>query len=232
MTSFAFDPEPQKILPIRGIGLMFPLNQIYCVGRNYADHAIEMGFDPSRDAPFFFMKPNYSIFTHQTDLAYPDQTNDLHHEVELVVALGSGGANLTAAQAEEAIYGYAVGLDLTRRDLQAIAKEQSRPWDAGKSFLHSAPCSIIVPKSEVQDVENLKVSLHVNNELRQNGNTNQMIWKIKELIIRLSELFPLYAGDLIYTGTPAGVGPLSIGDKVTADIEGLGELTFSVFRKN
>jgi len=232
MTSFAFNPVPNENLPIRGTDKVFPLNQIYCVGRNYADHAIEMGHDPSREAPFFFMKPNYAIFRNQGKLTYPPCTKDLHHEVELVVALGAGGINLSWQEAEAAIFGYAVGVDLTRRDLQSEAKAQSRPWDAGKAFLHSAPCSQIVAKRDIPDVENLKVSLDVNGECRQNGNTNQMIWKIRELIIRLSELFPLKAGDLIYTGTPAGVGPLSIGDTVNAKIEKLGELTFSVSREN
>jgi len=236
MASFVFDPKPQENLPIKGTDKVFPLNQIYCVGRNYADHAIEMGHDPIREEPFFFMKPNYAILStilsNRAQIAYPRLTADFHHEVELVVALGSGGTKLSLDEAESAIFGYAVGIDLTRRDLQAQAKKHSRPWDAGKGFLHSAPCSLIVPKTNVLNPGNMEISLEVNGELRQKGNTNQMIWKIKELISRLSELYPLYAGDLIYTGTPAGVGPLVIGDKVSAKIEGLGESTLSIIRNN
>ena len=203
------------ILPIHHTSLGFPVNNVYCVGRNYADHAVEMGHDPNREPPFFFMKPRFSVLAGGGELQYPALTEDVHHEVELVLALSSGGQNITQEQASACVYGYAVGLDLTRRDLQTEAKSAGRPWDAGKVFLHSAPCSGIVPMPG-EFLEQGDIQLRVNGEVKQSGNINQIIWKLPEIVSRLSELFPLYPGDLIFTGTPAGVGPIKPGDKLRA----------------
>lgn len=197
----------------------FPVGTIYCVGRNYADHAVEMGGDPNREPPFFFIKPPFAILTDGAAMQYPSLTGDLHHEVELVVAMGESG-----------VFGYAAGVDMTRRDLQAEAKEKSRPWESGKSFRHAAPCGAIQPVGSDLEVElnDAAIELTVNGEVRQSGQVNQMIWKIPEIIERLSELFLLQPGDLIYTGTPAGVGPVQVGDAVKASITGLPSLDFEI----
>ncbi len=207
---------------------MFPVQQIYCVGRNYADHAVEMGHDPNREAPFFFMKPAYSILGDNQVMQYPAQSNDVHHEVEMVVALGDGGVNISVADANDCIFGYAVGIDMTRRDLQAEAKEKGRPWESGKTFLHAAPCSSIVMRQESGFIDDAEITLSINGVVKQKGNVNQMIWKIPEVINRLSALFYLQPGDLIYTGTPAGVGPIEVGDKIEAAVYGVGTLNITV----
>lgn len=217
-------------LPIIDSTQTFPVQSVYCVGRNYAEHAVEMGHDPDREEPFFFMKPSYAVLPDGGDMLYPPLSDDVHHEVELVVALGLGGSNIPVEEAANHVFGYGVGLDLTRRDLQSEAKEQSRPWDAGKVFLHAAPCSKLVIKSgELIDAGNIQ--LFVNGEQRQQGNINQMIWKIPEIIAKLSMLFPLQAGDLIFTGTPAGVGPISPGDNLLALVENVGALSVSVLEE-
>ena len=219
--------QPPVSLPVNDSDETFPVQNIYCVGRNYAEHAVEMGHDPDREEPFFFMKPAYALLPEGGDLIYPPLSHDVHHEVELVIAIGRGGTNISVADASDHVFGYGVGLDLTRRDLQSQAKEQSRPWDAGKVFLHSAPCSRLVPKSgPLIDAGNIQ--LFVNGEQRQQGNINQMIWKIPEIIAKLSALFPLYGGDLIFTGTPAGVGPMLPGDNLLALVENVGALSISV----
>jgi len=205
-------------------GAQFPVAQIYCVGRNYAEHAIEMGHDPDREAPFFFMKPGFALLSGGGDMTYPGLSSDVHHEVELVVALKAGGQNLSLTEARQCIYGYGIGLDMTRRDLQAEAKQKGRPWESGKTFLQAAPCSALTPITHCGEINAGSIELRVNDALVQQGNLNQMIWKIDEVISRLSALFPLQAGDLIYTGTPAGVGPINIGDELSAKIEALGEL--------
>lgn len=225
--SLIIDPAPVVTLNVEGETGRFPVNNLYCVGRNYADHAIEMGSDPNREPPFFFMKPAYAVL--QGDqMIYPAYSSDVHHEVELVVAIGAGEGPVSPENAMDRVFGYAVGVDMTRRDLQAEAKEQSRPWDAGKSFLHAAPVSSVVPASSLTDMTSGRIALSVNGELRQEGDLNQMIWKVPETIARLSTLFYLQPGDLIFTGTPAGVGPVVVGDQVEAMIEQLPPLTFTV----
>lgn len=212
------------LLPVAASDRLFPVHQIYCVGRNYADHAIEMGHDPSREPPFFFMKPSYAVLPRGGALTYPNGTSDLHHEVELVVALKSGGAHLSEVEALACIFGLGVGIDFTRRDLQGEAKSLGRPWESGKVFHHSAPCSALTPLDGVWSDRDGSIELAVNGEVRQRGHLNQMIWRVSEIIAKLSELFPLTAGDLIFTGTPSGVGPVVRGDRLAATIEGVGNL--------
>lgn len=224
--SFAIPVVPKPKLPVQGSEAQFPVNNLYCVGRNYGEHAIEMGHDPDREPPFFFLKPAYAVLPGGGEMVYPSCTNDVHHEVELVVALKQGGSNITEVAAFDTIFGYGVGIDMTRRDLQAEAKQAARPWDAGKVFLHSAPCSGLFESDEL--LTDAEISLEVNGTVKQAGNVNQMIWKIPEIIARLSELFPLYPGDLIFTGTPAGVGPIKAGDRMKAAIKGVSELFVDV----
>ncbi len=228
MAEFVIKPADVVTLPVRERDGQFPVAQIYCVGRNYADHAIEMGHNPDREEPFFFMKPGYAVLSEGGFFRYPNLTQDLHHEVELVVALADGGENIKVSDAPGLIYGFAVGIDLTRRDIQAQAKKLGRPWDSGKTFLHAAPVSEVIPIASMNGLDQAKIRLAVNGEIRQSGNLNQMIWKVPEIISRLSDCFPLQAGDLIFTGTPAGVGPVSVGDELHADIEGIGSLQVKV----
>ena len=206
---------PAPVVPslaVRGSDRRFPIHRIYCVGRNYAAHAIEMGHDPDREPPFFFQKNPDTLLPSDSDFPYPDKTEDLHYELELVVALKCGGRNIPVESALERVFGYAVGLDMTRRDLQGQAKKMGRPWEVGKSFDHSAPCSEIVPAGTIGHPDAGAVWLKVNGERRQNGDLNQMIWKVPEIIATLSGLFTLAPGDLIYSGTPAGVGATVRGD--------------------
>ena len=226
--SFAIDPITPVTIPIVGVEAVFPVNNIYCVGRNYADHAIEMGGDPNREAPFFFMKPAYAVSTNGVAVSYPSHSKDVHHELEMVVALARGGINVPVNEAMGLVYGYGIGVDMTRRDLQAEAKDKRRPWEAGKTFAQAAPCADLLPISETGEINAAEIQLAINGEVRQQGNVNQMIWKVAEIISRLSEVFLLQAGDLIFTGTPAGVGPVEIGDEVTATLTGLPELNFKV----
>lgn len=219
MTQFVFDPPRVPSLPIIGEEARFPIRRIYCVGRNYAAHAREMGHDPDREPPFFFSKPADSISQSGQEVAYPPQTQDLHYEGELVVCLGSGGRDLDLVAAENAIFGYAVGNDLTRRDMQAEAKSLKRPWDLSKGFDGGA---VIGPvKRQAGSLGSGAITSHVNDTLRQSGDLNQMIWSVPEVIAALSASVELRAGDLIMTGTPAGVGSLERGDVVTVEIEGL-----------
>jgi len=215
-------------LAVRGSDRRFPVHRIYCVGRNYAAHAIEMGHDPDREPPFFFQKSPDTLLPGGSEFPYPDKTEDLHYELELVVALKSGGRNIPEAKALECVFGYAVGLDMTRRDLQGQAKKMGRPWDVGKAFDHSAPCSEIVPADTIGHPDAGAVWLEVNGELRQNGDLNQMIWKVAEIISYLSGLFTLAPGDLIYSGTPAGVGATVRGDTLRGGVAGVGELEISI----
>lgn len=211
-------------------GRRFPVRRVFCVARNYADHAREMGADPNREAPFFFLKPADAVFPVTTDDAawpYPSMSHEVHHEVELVVALGAGGADLTPQEAVEAIWGYSVGLDMTRRDLQSEAKAKGRPWDVAKGFDASLPIAPLVP-APARLLERGAIRLWVNGTLRQEGDLAQMIWSIPELIATLSRYWRLAAGDLILTGTPAGVGPVVVGDRVTAEAEGVGRFTMRV----
>jgi fumarylpyruvate hydrolase len=225
---YVIPAPPIPSLAVEGAHRRFPVHRIYCVGRNYAEHAREMGHDPDREPPFFFMKPADALVTDGGDFAYPAGSVDVHHELELVVALARGGSNIAAAQALDHVYGYAVGLDMTRRDLQAEAKKMGRPWDVGKAFDGSAPCTEIRPVAEIGHPIKGAVWLEVNGEPRQRGDLAQLIWKIPEMIAYLSTLFTLAPGDLIFTGTPAGVGPVERGDLLRGGVEGVGTLTVRV----
>ena len=227
MTKFVIDPAPQVCLPIRGSNESFPVRRIYCIGRNYADHAIEMGHDPNKEPPFFFQKNAQNVDTSGT-FPYPPQTSDVHHEMELVVALKSGGADISLENALDHVYGYGLGLDMTRRDLQGEAKKLGRPWEVGKSFEKSAPMSELVPASETGHLDQGRICLKVNGEIKQDGDLNQMIWKVPEMIAYLSRFYDIAGGDLIMSGTPAGVGPIQRGDKMECEIEHLGTMTIEV----
>jgi fumarylpyruvate hydrolase len=215
-------------LDVKGTDKKFPVRRIYCIGRNYAEHAREMGHDPDREPPFFFQKPADAMLINGGDFPYPPKTKDVHYEIELVVALGKGGSNIDAAKALDYIYGYAVGIDMTRRDLQGEAKKMGRPWETGKAFEKSAPCSAVVPASEIGHPAKGSIWMTVNGEPRQKGDLAQLIWKIPESISYLSGLFTLAPGDLIFTGTPAGVGALKKGDVLMGGVEGVGEIEVRV----
>ncbi len=225
--SYAFEPTAVVSVPVVGKTERFPVHRIYCVGRNYEEHAKEMGFT-GREPPFFFMKPADSVLVVNTgetgDMPYPSLTKNLHHEIELVVAIGKGGKNIPAADALSHIYGYAVGLDMTRRDLQNEMKKQGRPWCIGKGFDHSAPIGPITPAALAGDVAHAEIYVQVNGEDRQRSNTSQLIWNIAETIEHLSAAWELQPGDLIYTGTPEGVGAVVTGDTLVGAVAGLGEL--------
>ncbi len=211
-------------LEVEGTSARFPIHRIYCVGRNYAEHAREMGHDPTREPPFFFMKPADAIVTNDGDFPYPSQSKDVHHEIELVVALAKGGTNIDASKALDHVYGYAVGLDMTRRDLQGEAKKLGRPWDTGKGFEYSAPCSRLRRAADIGHPTKGRIWLKVNGTVKQQGDLGDLIWKIPEMIAILSTLFTLQPGDLIFTGTPAGVGPVQRGDVLTGGVEGVGTI--------
>lgn len=229
--AYVFAAPGQAVVPIAGSTDLFPVHRVYCVGRNYAEHAREMGHS-GREDPFFFAKPADAVWPVGTGaagrLVYPAQTAQLHHEVELVVALGGGGEDLTAAQAAGLVWGYGVGIDLTRRDLQAALKQQGRPWEIGKSFEYSAPMSALRPLQPLGRAEGGRIWLEVNGQMRQEGDLADMIWKPEEVIVHLSRYFRLQAGDLVFTGTPAGVAALVAGDRLRAGIDGVGSLEFSV----
>ena len=226
----AFQPPAPVLIPVHD-GRQFPVHRIYCVGRNYAEHAVEMGAT-GREPPFFFLKPADTLLPvaeGQTgQMAYPSLTRNLHHEVELVVALGQGGRNIPVEQAARCIWGYAIGLDMTRRDLQNDMKKQGRPWDIGKAFEQSAPIGPLHPIEQTGELRAGAIELSVNGELRQRGNLADLIWHVSETIAVLSQAWTLAPGDLIYTGTPAGVGAVQAGDVMTARIDGLGELRLAV----
>jgi fumarylpyruvate hydrolase len=226
--AYVVAPAAQPALPVRGSAQLFPVHRIYCVGRNYAEHAIEMGHDPKREAPFFFQKNPDTLVPDGGRFPYPDRTHDVHHELELVVALGKGGRNIELGAASDCIFGYAVGLDMTRRDLQGEAKKLGRPWEVGKAFEHAAPCSAIVRAAEIGHPARGSIWLDVNGKRRQTGDLSQLIWSVPEIIGHLSGLFELKPGDLIYTGTPAGVGPVERGDRLHGGVEGVGELRIEV----
>jgi fumarylpyruvate hydrolase len=225
--TYVFAPPRQPSLPIKDSTQHFPVHRIYCVGRNYAEHAREMGSDPDREPPFFFQKNPDNLLTSR-ELPYPPQTADLHFEVELVVALKSGGIDIAPADALSHVYGYAVGLDMTRRDLQNAAKKTGRPWEVGKAFEHSAPCSAIVQAASIGHLERGAIWIDVNGERRQTGDLSQMIWSIPDQIVFLSRLFALAPGDLIFTGTPAGVGSTKRGDRLHGHVAGVGDLEVAV----
>lgn len=225
--SYAFEPTPVVSVPVVGKAERFPVHRIYCVGRNYEEHAKEMGFT-GREPPFFFMKPADAVLVVNAgetgDMPYPSLTKNLHHEIELVVAIGKGGKHIKAADAMNHIYGYAVGLDMTRRDLQNDMKKQGRPWCIGKGFDHSAPIGPITPAAEAGDVASAEIYVQVNGQDRQRSTTSQLIWNIAETIEHLSAAWELQPGDLIYTGTPEGVGAVVSGDVMVGSVAGLGEL--------
>ncbi len=226
--NYAFPPPEQPALPISGSDAAFPVHRIYCVGRNYAAHAIEMGYDPNREPPFFFQKNPDNILREGNDFPYPPMTGDVHHEIELAVALGSGGDNIPLGDALNCVFGYGVALDMTRRDLQGQMKKQGRPWEIGKAFEHSAPCGALVPTADIGHPDRGAISLSINGEVRQQGDLSQMIWKVPEVISYLSEFFTLRAGDIILTGTPSGVGPVTRGDRLHGHIQGVGDLRLAV----
>jgi fumarylpyruvate hydrolase len=217
---FVFLPPPIPSVKIAGTEQRFPVHRIYCVGRNYAEHAREMGSDPKVEPPVFFSKPADAIVPSETAIPYPPRTQNLHHEVELVVAIGGAGRNIAAGNALGHVFGYAVGNDLTRRDLQGASKKKGLPWDTGKAFDASAPIAAIRPAS-LGHIERGRIWLSINGETRQQSDVSEMIWSVPEIIAELSTLFELKAGDLIYTGTPAGVGPLEPGDQIECGVEGL-----------
>lgn len=219
-------PPAVSSLPIRGSEDRFPVRRIYCVGRNYAAHAIEMGHDPDREPPFFFQK-NPDNLALDGRFPYPPCSRDVHHEIELVVALEEGGSDIAVAHAQACVFGYAVGIDMTRRDLQGQAKDMGRPWEVGKAFEHSAPCGDLVP-ARAGHPERGAIWLDVNGERRQEGDLAQLIWRVPEVIAELSRLFALAPGDLIMTGTPAGVGPVVRGDVMSGGVAGVGEITVTV----
>jgi len=214
--------------PVSGAAATFPVHRIYCVGRNYAAHTIEMGGDPNREEPFFFQKNPDNLITNGGDFPYPPRSSNVHHEIELVVALGVGGKDIPLDKALDHVFGYAVGLDMTRRDLQDQCKKAGRPWEIGKAFEHSAPISPLVPASQIGHPKDGLIELKVNGEVRQTGDLNHMIWKVPEMIAYLSGLFELRAGDLIMSGTPSGVGAIVKGDVMEATIAGVGVLTTKV----
>lgn len=222
-------PEVQTTtIAVAGSDARFPVRRVYCVGRNYAAHAREMGADPDRDPPFFFLKPADAVVPAEGELPYPPLTSDLHHEVELVVAIGRGGADIAERDAHAHVWGAAVAVDLTRRDLQADAKKAARPWEWGKSFDAAAPCGPLRPLPEPVDLSRGAIWLEVDGARRQHGSLDEMIWSAAEIIAFCSRASRLEPGDLILTGTPAGVGPLVPGNQIRAGIDGLGEIAFTV----
>jgi len=221
----AINFRPTPALPIAESQLEFPVGRIYCVGRNYAEHAREMGHDPEREPPFFFMKPADAIVPNGAAIPFPQATKDLHHEIEMVVAIGKDGANIPVEKALEHVFGYGVGLDMTRRDIQGEAKKMGRPWEMGKAFDNSAPCTALKTVAMVGHPAKGAIWLKVNGKVTQKGDLSELIWNVPETISYLSRLITLRAGDLIMSGTPAGVGPVKAGDKLEGHVDGVGDLT-------
>ena len=224
MADFVIAPPPIVAVPVAGRGL-FPVRRVFCVGRNYAEHAREMGHEPGREPPFFFSKPDDALVVDGADVPYPPMTADFHHEIELVVALGSGGAEIDASTALSHVWGYAAGIDFTRRDLQQQAKKAQRPWDMAKGFDHSAPIGAIAPASRIGHPASGAIALSVNGVARQRGNIADMTWNVSEIIAELSRYVELAAGDLIFTGTPAGVAAVVRGDVLAGSVEGVGAVS-------
>jgi fumarylpyruvate hydrolase len=226
--SFVVSPPVLPHAAVAGTDERFPVRRIYCVGRNYADHAREMGAKPEREPPFFFAKPPDAVVASGATIAYPLATRNFHHEIELVVAIGREGVDLERARALECVYGYAVGIDLTRRDLQLAARESGRPWDTGKGFDESAPIAPIRPCAEIGHPVSGAIWLKVNDRIRQNADIAELIWPVPDVLVHLSRLFVLKPGDLIYTGTPAGVGAIERGDRLAGGIAGVGEIALTI----
>ena len=224
MTQYTFTPPAETLIPVVGSEAQFPVRRIYCVGRNYAEHAREMGVDPNREPPFFFSKPRDAVVPGGGNMPFPPATTNLQHEVELVVALSKGGLNIAEADALSHVYGYATGIDFTRRDLQMIAREKCHPWEPGKGMDRGAPISAIVPVSAGTPAADAAIWLKVNGETRQSARLDQVIWSVPEVISRLSQYFELAPGDLIFTGTPGGVSTVARGDSLVCGIDGLPEL--------
>jgi fumarylpyruvate hydrolase len=225
--SYVIPQPPQAAIPVAGTGKYFPVRRLWCVGRNYIEHIKEMGQDV-REPPFFFAKPADAIVADGGTVPYPSLTNDMHHEVELVVALKSGGRNIKTEKALDCIYGYGVGIDFTRRDLQIASRNIKRPWEIGKAFDFSAPCGPLRPAAEIGHPGKGRIALKVNGEVRQDGNLDQMTWNVPEIISKLSEMVELAAGDIIMTGTPSGVAATVAGDKIECEIEGVGTLRVAI----
>ena len=223
--SYAIKFRATPALPVAESNQAFPVGRIYCVGRNYAEHAREMGHDPEREPPFFFMKPADAIVQNGATLPYPQATKDLHHEIEMVVAIGRDGADIPVAKALDHVFGYGVGLDMTRRDLQGEAKKMGRPWEMGKAFDNSAPCTALKTAAMMGHPATGAIWLKVNGKIVQKGDLSEMIWNVPDTISYLSKLITLKAGDLIMTGTPAGVGPVKAGDKLEGHVDSVGDLT-------
>jgi fumarylpyruvate hydrolase len=229
---YVFEPDQQVAVPVVGREEQFPVRRVYCVGRNYAAHAREMGFDPDREPPFFFCKPDNSIVVVKPgtvgSIAYPPGTSDYQHEIELVVAIGKGGSNISVEQAPDYVFGYAVGLDMTRRDLQIKSRDKGRPWELGKAFDQSAPIASIYPVAAFGHPKTQAISLLVDGTQKQKSDLSNLIWSVPEVIMHLSQFFTLQPGDLIYTGTPEGVGKVVAGQTMLGEIEGLGQLHVKV----
>jgi fumarylpyruvate hydrolase len=225
--SYVIPAPKQPAIAVAGTADLFPVRRIWCVGRNYADHAREMGHDPNREPPFFFQKPADAVVASGATLPYPAMTKDLHHEIELVVAIGKGGTNIPVAKALDHVFGYGVGLDMTRRDLQQQAKDLKRPWEMGKSFDQSCPVTPLVPAAKIGHPSKGAIWVKVNGEVKQNGDLNQQIWRVEETIAYLSQFVALEPGDLILNGTPAGVGPCKAGDKLEGHVDGVGDLVIT-----
>jgi len=227
MTKFAIQAPPVVALPITGTDEKFPVRRVYCIGRNYAAHAIEMGHDPDREPPFFFQKNADNLDT-SGEFPYPSKTSDVHYEIEMAVMLKSGGVNIAIEDALTHVFGYALSLDMTRRDLQGEQKKAGRPWEIGKAFERSAPVGIIHTVNQVGHPDQGRVELKVNGVVKQEGDLNQMIWKVPEMISYLSDYYELAAGDVILSGTPSGVGPIVKGDSMDVSVEGLGSMRIPV----
>ncbi len=224
---YVFPPAQQIVIPVAGSEAVFPVRRVYCVGQNYSAHVVEMGND-TRQPPFFFGKPVDALVPGGGEVAYPPMTEKLQHEVELVVALRAGGSNIPVEQALDCVFGYAVGFDMTRRDLQAQAKEKGQPWDMGKGLDQGGPISAILPLAEAGHPDHGAIWLKVNGELKQTGDLSEMTWKVAEVISRLSEYVRLAPGDLVFTGTPAGVSTVVRGDVLEGGIDGVGELAIKL----
>lgn len=228
--TYAIDFPGVTTLPVAESQQTFPVGRIYCVGRNYAEHAREMGHDPDREPPFFFMKPPDAIVMSGATIPYPTVTKDLHHEIEMIVAIGKGGKDIPVEKALDHVFGYGVGLDMTRRDVQGEAKKMGRPWEMGKAFDESAPCTALKTVAMVGHPAKGAITLKVNGVVKQKGDLSEMIWNVPETIAYLSKMITLRPGDLIMSGTPSGVGPVQRGDKLEGHVEGVGDLTVSYAR--